>query len=116
MTVRIIEGDCRHVLRELPEKSVHCCITSPPYFGLRDYGTATWEGGDPACAHRGRDARTAPPGTAKQASSFGANNVYRIAPRPSRSATMIELNPAYAAMAKSRIVGDAPLFAQVVAA
>jgi DNA modification methylase len=30
---------------------VHCVVTSPPYWGLRDYGTATWEGGDPACDH-----------------------------------------------------------------
>lgn len=38
-------------LRELPEKSVQCVITSPPYWNLRDYGTATWEGGDPECDH-----------------------------------------------------------------
>jgi len=38
MSVRIITGDCRHILRTLPEKSVQCCVTSPPYFGLRDYG------------------------------------------------------------------------------
>ena len=44
-------GDCLKVLKQLPERSVQCCITSPPYFGLRDYGTATWEGGDPACDH-----------------------------------------------------------------
>jgi len=31
-------GDCREVLRELPDESVHCVITSPPYWGLRDYG------------------------------------------------------------------------------
>lgn len=31
-------GDCREVLKTLPEKSVHCCVTSPPYYGLRDYG------------------------------------------------------------------------------
>jgi DNA modification methylase len=31
-------GDCREVLRALPESSVHCVVTSPPYFGLRDYG------------------------------------------------------------------------------
>lgn len=36
--VRIIEGDCRDVLRTLPDESVHCVVTSPPYFGLRDYG------------------------------------------------------------------------------
>jgi DNA modification methylase len=38
MTVRILHGDCRDVLKTLPAESVHCCVTSPPYFGLRDYG------------------------------------------------------------------------------
>lgn len=38
MTVRIIHGDCRDVLKTLPGESVHCVVTSPPYFGLRDYG------------------------------------------------------------------------------
>lgn len=31
-------GDCRAVLARLPAQSAHCCVTSPPYFGLRDYG------------------------------------------------------------------------------
>ena len=52
MPVRILRGDCREVLRTLPDASVHCVVTSPPYYGLREYGTATWEGGDPACDHR----------------------------------------------------------------
>lgn len=52
MTVKIMVGDCRAVLRSLPAESVHCVVTSPPYWGLRDYGTGTWEGGDPACEHR----------------------------------------------------------------
>lgn len=30
-------GDCRDVLKELTDKSVHCCVTSPPYYGLRQY-------------------------------------------------------------------------------
>jgi DNA modification methylase len=38
MSVRILIGDCREKLRGLPDASVHCCVTSPPYFGLRDYG------------------------------------------------------------------------------
>jgi len=38
MTVRIITGDCRDCLREMDAGSVHVCVTSPPYFGLRDYG------------------------------------------------------------------------------
>lgn len=37
MTVRILQGDCRDVLKTLPDNSVHCCITSPPYWGLRSY-------------------------------------------------------------------------------
>lgn len=40
MSVRILRGDCRDVLKTLPDASVHCCVTSPPYFGLRDYGMA----------------------------------------------------------------------------
>ena len=50
--IRIIQGDCREVLRALPDASVHCCVTSPPYFGLRDYQTGTWSGGDTTCDHR----------------------------------------------------------------
>jgi DNA modification methylase len=40
MSIAIRHGDCRDVLRTLPDQSVHCCVTSPPYFGLRDYGHA----------------------------------------------------------------------------
>jgi DNA modification methylase len=36
--VRILRGDALAKLAELPAGSVHCCVTSPPYFGLRDYG------------------------------------------------------------------------------
>ncbi|MDH2013437.1 site-specific DNA-methyltransferase [Pseudomonas juntendi] len=35
---RILVGDCIEMMRTLPDQSVHTCITSPPYFGLRDYG------------------------------------------------------------------------------
>lgn len=38
MNVRIIVGDSREKLRELESESVHCVVTSPPYWGLRDYG------------------------------------------------------------------------------
>ncbi len=40
----IIQADARHI--PLADKSVQCVVTSPPYWGLRDYGTATWVGGD----------------------------------------------------------------------
>jgi DNA modification methylase len=38
--IRILHGDCRDVLRTLPDASVQCCVSSPPYYGLRDYGVA----------------------------------------------------------------------------
>lgn len=37
-TVTLHHGDSLAVLREMPDQSVDCCVTSPPYFGLRDYG------------------------------------------------------------------------------
>lgn len=39
-TWRILLGDVRERLRELPDGSVQTCVTSPPYWGLRDYGVA----------------------------------------------------------------------------
>lgn len=51
MTVEIITCDCREALKTIPDNSVDCVVTSPPYWGLRDYGTASWSGGDPACDH-----------------------------------------------------------------
>lgn len=38
MTCVVHIGDCLESLRAMPNQSVHCCVTSPPYFGLRDYG------------------------------------------------------------------------------
>ncbi len=34
----IYTGDCLEVLKTLPDDSFHCCVTSPPYYALRDYG------------------------------------------------------------------------------
>ena len=48
----LLQGDCKQVLATLPAASVQCCVTSPPYWGLRDYGTAKWEGGDETCDHK----------------------------------------------------------------
>ncbi len=38
MSARILVGDCTALLVAMPAESVQCCITSPPYWGLRDYG------------------------------------------------------------------------------
>jgi DNA modification methylase len=47
MTVTIINADCREALKSLADQSVHCCVTSPPYFGLRDYGHGSQIGLEP---------------------------------------------------------------------
>ena len=52
MTVKVINADVMNGLAQLPDESVHCVVTSPPYWGLRDYGTGKWEGGDINCDHK----------------------------------------------------------------
>ena len=47
----LLNGDCLNVLKTLDEKSVDCCVTSPPYFNLRDYGTSEWINGNENCEH-----------------------------------------------------------------
>lgn len=77
MNLNTIEvADALTYLQGLPDESVNCVVTSPPYFGLRDYGTATWRGGDPNCDH------VANP---KATKTFG--NPEFNAGRPSREAT-----------------------------
>lgn len=55
---RIEVGDALTVLRGMPDESVQMCVTSPPYWGLRDYGTGTWLGGDAECKHKASEIRT----------------------------------------------------------
>ncbi len=52
LTPAILQGHVLDVLRTLPDESVHCVVTSPPYWGLRTYGTEpqVW-GGESGCAH-----------------------------------------------------------------
>lgn len=76
MTIQILEGDCRSVLKTMGEGSVQCTVTSPPYFGLRDYGTARWEGGDPLCDHDRVDTtRTAQANSIKGPNGGGKNGL-----------------------------------------
>ena len=73
----LLLGNCLDVLSTLPESSVQCCVTSPPYWGLRDYGTAKWEGGDVKCDHspEKRGGRFATEVSAKQASNTGSGTM-----------------------------------------
>lgn len=96
MSAQIIIGDCRDVLKTLPDASVHCCVTSPPYFGLRDYGVDGQLAGCPA-------------GGTVLDPFGGAGTTGLVADRLQRSAILIELNAEYAAIAQRRIAGDAPL-------
>lgn len=73
---QILCGDVMDVLDQLPSQSVHTIITSPPYYGLRDYGIPprVW-GGDAACPHDWTDGNRrfqVPGGTAKQRSNAGS--------------------------------------------
>lgn len=73
--IQLHHGEAAGVLRSLPAGIVQTAITSPPYWALRDYGTAEWTGGDPDHDHQGSVARTMPAGTAKQASNAGSVGV-----------------------------------------
>jgi len=48
---KIICGAMPEATKDFPDGYFNCCISSPPYWALRDYGTATWEGGKPDCDH-----------------------------------------------------------------
>ena len=56
--VQLYHGDVITTLQSLPAGIVQTVVTSPPYWGLRDYGTGQWDGGDPDCDHLGEPFRT----------------------------------------------------------
>jgi DNA modification methylase len=74
----VIIGDNRQALKELPDASVQTVVTSPPYWGLRDYGTANWTGGDESCEHIKDPSKT---------KKFGNDEFNKN--RPSREATKL---------------------------
>lgn len=48
---KIYQGNAIDVLKTFEDNSIDCCVTSPPYYALRDYGTGTWVGGKTDCPH-----------------------------------------------------------------
>jgi DNA modification methylase len=52
---KIYNFDALSGIKMLDDNSIDCCVTSPPYYGLRDYGTAIWSGGDSDCNHAKRE-------------------------------------------------------------
>jgi len=75
MKATILIGDVRKRLSEIADGSVRTCITSPPYFGLRDYGTASWEGGVDDCDHIAPP--TGGPSSKGQRGKFSADGQYK---------------------------------------
>ncbi len=71
-------GDCLDVLTTMKSDSVDCVVTSPPYWGLRDYDTATWEGGDPNCDHRSPTMREGRNEERKTLAGSPATNSYQL--------------------------------------
>lgn len=55
---KVYLGNAIDIIRTFPDESVDCVVTSPPYYGLRDYGTGHWEGGDPNCDHEAARRKT----------------------------------------------------------
>ena len=72
---RILIGDVRERLAEIPDGSVRTCVTSPPYFGLRDYGTGEWQGGSADCDHIAPP--TGGPSNKGQREKFSADGQYK---------------------------------------
>jgi DNA modification methylase len=92
MGTKILVGNNMDKLKEIYDSTVDCVVSSPPYFGLRDYGTGTWEGLDPF---------------------GGSGTTGLVANNLGRDAILIELNEEYVEIAKKRIGGDNPLFSEV---
>ena len=55
--IDFLQGDVFDNIKKLDDNSIDCVVTSPPYWGLRDYGTAKWQGGDPNCDHQTKRSR-----------------------------------------------------------
>ena len=85
----LLQGDCLEILKTLPDESVDCCVTSPPYYGLRDYQTALWVGGDESCDHK--TGRFTTPHSVKQGSNQGSGDMQAKDVCPKCGATRIDL-------------------------
>ena len=79
-SVTLHHGDSLEVLRTLPDQSVDCCVTSPPYFGLRDYGSEGQYGLEVSPAERSSL-------DASRAARYSTHSAARARPASSRNAT-----------------------------
>ena len=74
--ITLYTGDAYTVLTSLPDASVDCIVTSPPYFGLRDYLTGAWQHGHGQCAHPAAPSVAAARRTGRQRTCPGCGAVW----------------------------------------
>ena len=126
MTVRVITGEAFAALRDMPDESVHCVVTSPPYWGLRSYGgdpgmiglEETFEEHLEALVDLFREVRRVlrSAGTLwlNYGDAYAANRGYQVSPTGSAATACSSRSiPEYADMARRRIASDAPLLSEV---
>jgi len=74
---KIYLGEALETLKTFPANSIDCVITSPPYWGLRDYGTGEWIGGDKNCNHyRDNKSKSANTGQKREGANSG-DGIYK---------------------------------------
>lgn len=96
-TNKIYLGNALDVLRTMPNDSIDCCVTSPPYYALRDYGTVSQIGLE----------KTPTKYVEKLTEVFmGSGTTGLVANKLGRRYIGIELNPEYKEMAEKRIMEE----------
>lgn len=95
-TWQILHGDVRERLKDLTPQSVQCVVTSPPYWGLRDYG------------HPGQMGTESSPNDYVDGMVGVFAEVWRVLANDG------DLNPDYVQLARHRIGASAPLFSQEI--
>jgi DNA modification methylase len=99
-----LQGDYLEWLQMLPSESFDCIVTSPPYWGLRDYGVEGQIGLEPTLDGFVEAIKAGcPPGGHILDPFFGAGTTGLVAERLGRRCTGVELNPAYVALARERL-------------
>lgn len=88
MDCNVLQGDALELLRTLPPESVHTCVTSPPYYNLRDYGVEGQIGNE---------------GSVVLDPFAGSGTTGVVAKRLGRGFVGCEINPSYVEMATGRI-------------
>ena len=92
---QIMNGDALTHLKKLPDQSINMVMTSPPYWGLRDYGTAKWIGGNSECDHKIPDNEKDPksPNAGSHISRFNRECCYKCGAK--RIDSQIGLEPTF---------------------